>query len=120
MQIRHAFRTLATTPHVQMKSNAKGRYFGLPTFGWRSELFEIAAVAHRDDDSFRRHHQPASVLPLDFFNWPEAGQRRTGNDLKNIPVTLHIDVAVTRFADRPIRHNRQPRGVRFGCYSWLG
>src|SRR5215831_99643 len=97
-------------PHAQMKSGAQARHSSYKRF---SELFEIAAVAHRHDNPSRRYNQPTSVLPLDLFDRTEAGQGRAGYNLINVAMTLHVDVTVPRFANRPVRQDRQAWRLRF-------
>ena len=69
------------------------------------ELLEIAAVAHRDDDALRRDHHPATLLPLDLLDRSDARQRRAGHHLVDVAVTLHVNEAVARLADRPVGDN---------------
>src|SRR5215813_14679746 len=84
--------------HAQMKSGAQSRRQFVAVSRERSELFEIAAIAHRYDDAFGRHDQPASILPLDLFDRTKARQRRARHDLINVAVSLHVNEAVARFA----------------------
>src|SRR4029079_8540272 len=80
-----------------------------------SELFEIAAIAHRYDNAFRCHHQPASILALDLFDGPETGQWRAGHDLIHVTMmSLHVNVAIAGFADRPVGEDRWPRRLCVG------
>src|SRR5215475_6188251 len=88
--------------HAQMKSGARRRRQFVAASRERSELFEIAAIAHRHDDAFGRHDQPTSILPLDLFDGPKTRQRRAGYDLIYVAVSLHVNQAVAGFADRPV------------------
>src|SRR5215813_12391738 len=62
-------------------------------------LFEIVTVATRHDNALWRYHHPAAILPLDPFDWTEAGQRRAGRYRIDLAVTLNKDVAVATIAD---------------------
>src|SRR5262249_4195067 len=88
--------------YAQMKSGARRRRQFVAVSLERSELFEIAAIAHRHDDAFGRHDQPASILPPDLFDRTEARQRRARHNLINVAVSLHVNEAVAGFADRPV------------------
>src|SRR5262245_38878527 len=106
-----------------MKSGARRRRSVAAGAPDCSELFEIAAIAHRHDDAFGRHDQPASILPLDLFDGTKTRQRRAGHDLINVAVSLHVNQTVASFADRPIGQDRQtwPRcvGGEFrSCGGW--
>src|SRR6478609_10170316 len=95
--------------HAQMKSGARRRRQFVAASRERSELFEITAIAHRHDDAFWRHDQPASVLSLDLFDRTEARQRRARNDLIDVPVSLHVNETIARIVDRPVGYDRQTR-----------
>src|SRR5262249_25811170 len=101
-----------------MKSGAQARHSSYKRF---SELFEIAAVAHRHDNPSRRYNQPTSVFPLDLFDRAEAGPGRARYNLINIANALPGGGTLPRFADRPVRQNRQAwrlQFVRGGFRPW--
>src|SRR5215831_14132968 len=111
-EISHGLAAIATASRANEERRPKAPLGSLILFEF-SELLEIAAVAHRDDDALRRHDYPASILPLDLLHRSEPRQRRAGHDLIDVAaMTLHIDITVASIADRPIRHDREPRRRR--------
>src|SRR5262249_44284504 len=62
-------------------------------------LFEIVTVAARHDNALWRYHHPAAILPLDPFDWTEAGQRPAGGHPIDPALTPHISVGVATIAD---------------------
>src|SRR5262249_61405979 len=64
-------------------------------------LFEIVTVAARHDNALWRYHHPAAILPLDPFDWTEAGQRRAGGPRIDLAVTPNKDVALPAVAQLP-------------------
>src|SRR5262249_13711536 len=105
---RHFDRELTLSPPL---ISAARRVILLPAGGLRAHqvelttarkhlaLFEIVTVAARHDNAPLRYHHPAALLPLDPFDWTQAGQRRAGRHPIDPAVTLHQDVAVATGAN---------------------
>src|SRR3569833_319881 len=75
-------------------------------------LFEIAPVAHRDDDTLRRLDDPAAVETADRLHRPKTRQRCAGYDLIDVAgLALDVYVAVRCAADRPVAYERRPHGL---------